>query len=50
MWEMKPYIDMAEKNGYKIQVIHCQGSFKNVHGVPEEKVQQMKDNFEDYKL
>lgn len=48
LWEMQPYLDMAKQYGYSVQVIHCQGRFKNVHGVPEEKVQQMRDNFEPY--
>ena len=48
IWEMQPYLDMADRYGFDIQIIHCQGKFKNVHGVPEEKVQQMRDNFEPY--
>lgn len=50
IWEMKPYLNMANEFGYDVQVIHCQGKFDNVHGVPEDKVQQMRDNFEPYKL
>lgn len=50
LWEVQPYINLADQYGYDVQVIHCQGRFKNVHGVPEEKVQQMRDNFEDFKV
>lgn len=50
IWEMQPYLDMAVKYGYVVQVIHCQGNFKNIHGVPDEKVKQMLDNFEPYIL
>lgn len=48
--EMQKYLDLAKEYGYDIQVIHCQGRFKNVHGVPEEKVRQMRDNFEEFKV
>ena len=45
-WEMQPYIDMAKKHSAKITIIVCQGEYKNVHGVPDEKIQEMKRRFE----
>jgi predicted kinase len=45
-WEMQPYLDMAEKYGAKVTVIVCQGDYANVHGVPSDKVQEMKRRFE----
>ncbi len=42
-----PYIDMARQHGYKVQIIRCVGEWENVHGVPEEKVKQMRDAMED---
>jgi len=45
-WEMKPYFDMAKKHGAQVTVIVCQGDFSNVHGVPNGKVQAMRDRFE----
>lgn len=43
-WEMQPYIDM----GFPFTVLRCEGAYKNVHGVPETKVQQMRERFEDW--
>lgn len=45
-WEMKPYFDMAKRHGYEVQVILCQGQWKNVHNVPEDVIEKMKDRFE----
>jgi predicted kinase len=40
-WEMKPYLDMAEKYGYTVEVLRTPGPWdpevlfeRNVHGVP----------------
>lgn len=46
IWEMQPYLDL----GYRTAVIHCEGRFKNVHGVPSEKVEEMRRRFEPYNL
>jgi predicted kinase len=46
-WEMEPYIAMAMKAKCKIKVIECKNSFASIHGVPSEKIQQMKDSWED---
>lgn len=45
-WEMKRYIDYASDNDHTVTIIVCDGDFGNTHGVPEEKVQKMKENFE----
>lgn len=50
IWEMQPYLEIAKRYGYDTQIVYCQGELKNLHGVPEGKVQQMRDNFEDYRL
>jgi translation initiation factor RLI1 len=42
VWEMKRYVDL----GFSFQVIEMNGSWPNVHGVPENKVEQMKKNME----
>lgn len=49
-WEMEPYVRLAKSSGYSVQIITVQGQFQNTHGVPEEKVKQMKDRFEDVKI
>ena len=47
-WEMKPYFEMAKKHGYYVTciVVENRHGNKNKHGVPEEKVEQMKNRFE----
>lgn len=55
LWEMLDYRNMvkmvnktlAPEEQYEIAVYRCQGKFKNVHGVPDWKVQEMWDEFED---
>ena len=47
-WEMKPYMDMAEDWGYRVFTIIVENRHGGVnqHGVPDEKLQQMKNRFE----
>jgi predicted kinase len=44
--ELRIYEEMAKKHGYTIHEIICRGRFQNVHGVPEEKVEQKRKQFE----
>lgn len=46
-WEMEPYFDLAKKYGYKVFCIIVENRHgnTNIHNVPDEKVQQMKDRF-----
>lgn len=48
IWEMQCYIDFAKANDIPFKVVRCQGSFQNIHGVPDKKVQEMLERFEDY--
>ena len=45
-WEIESYLKLAHANGYKVYMVHCTGEYENVHGVPADKVKQMKDRFE----
>ena len=47
-WEMQPYYDLAEKYGYRVYslVVENRHGGVNEHGVPEEKLEQMKKRFE----
>ena len=47
-WEMKFYEKIAEKYGYTVHVVIVENRHDghNEHGVPEEKIQQMKNRFE----
>lgn len=48
LWEMQEYIDFARFSGYEVVVLHCTRKGESVHGVPTDKVQWMRDNFEPY--
>jgi len=47
-WEMKPYYDMAKTYGYTVfsVIVENRHGGENLHGVPEDKVQIMKNRFE----
>jgi len=47
-WEMKDYYALAEKYGYTVFsiIVENRHGGVNQHGVPEEKIQQMRDRFE----
>jgi predicted kinase len=47
-WEMEEYYKMAERYNYRIHTVIVENRHgnKNVHGVPEDKLQQMKDRFQ----
>ena len=46
LWEMGPYKNTAIKLGVKIIEKVMTGEWTNVHGVPVEKVRQMRERFE----
>jgi hypothetical protein len=45
---MKDYYDLADKYGYKVVslIVENRHGGKNVHGVPEDKLEIMKNRFE----
>ncbi|KAA0702173.1 NEDD4-binding protein 2-like 2 [Triplophysa tibetana] len=54
-WEMKPYVKMALKNGYKVDIREPETNWKydpielekrNTHGVPRETIEKMLDRLE----
>ena len=47
-WEMEPYFKMAEDFGYRVFTIIVENRHggKNIHDVPEDKLEQMKNRFE----
>lgn len=54
---MSRYVEMAQKYGYEVDIQTSDTDWawdaktcakKNSHGVPEEKIQQMIDNFEKF--
>lgn len=48
MKEMKDYIKMAEELNVPIRAVKVIGNFQNVHGVPEEVLNRMRDRWQDY--
>ena len=47
-WEMQPYFEMAEKYGYRVYslIVENRHGGVNEHGVPTDKLEQMKNRFE----
>jgi len=45
-WEMEPYIHLADKLGWTVTAIECTGDHGNVHDVPENAIQRMRDRWE----
>lgn len=47
-WEMDEYFKMAERYNYRVHTVIVENRHgnKNVHGVPEDKLQQMKNRFQ----
>jgi predicted kinase len=46
LWEMKSYQEAAKHFGYEVEEITMTGRWPNVHGVPENKIQEMLNRFE----
>ena len=46
-WEMDEYFKMAERYNYRVHTVIVENRHgnENVHGVPEDKLQQMKNRF-----
>jgi predicted kinase len=47
-WEMEPYFTLAKEYGYKVftVIVENRHGGTNVHNVPEDKIEQMKNRFE----
>jgi len=50
LWEMGAYLKMAEEHGYTPVVLTCESNFGNSHGVPDETVSRMLENWEDSRV
>jgi predicted kinase len=46
--ERRPYIKLAKEYGYEVEVIECNGGFKNIHGVPETSLERMKKKYKPF--
>lgn len=47
-WEMEEYFQLAQKYGYKVVslIVENRHGGKNVHGVPDDKIEQMRNRFQ----
>jgi predicted kinase len=45
-WEMEPYLRAAKKRGIKVRIIEATGTWKNIHGVPEDAIERMRARWE----
>jgi predicted kinase len=47
-WEMDEYFKMAERYNYRVHtlIVENRHGGENIHGVPKDKLQQMKDRFQ----
>jgi predicted kinase len=45
-WEARPYVQMAQELGVPVFFVPCHGRFNNTHGVPSDKVEQMRQRCE----
>ena len=45
-WEAAPYFKLCELHGYTPVVLECQSQFGNVHGCPQEKINEMAGRWE----
>ena len=41
-----PYIELAEEYKYSVSILRCENNFDNVHGVPKQTVETMKQEME----
>jgi len=48
MTEMRDYLTYAMQHSYDIKVIRCVANYGNIHNVPENTLEKMKNRFEDY--
>jgi predicted kinase len=48
--EAKPYIILAKKYNYNVEIHHMTGRFQNTHDVPDWKVEEMRNKHEFYCL
>ena len=47
-WEMESYYKLAEEHGYQVHsiIVENRHGGKNIHGVPDDKLEKMKNRFE----
>jgi predicted kinase len=46
-WQAQPYVEAAVELGVEVIFVRCDGKYQNIHGVPPEKVEQMRNRLEE---
>ena len=49
LWEMTKYVDMAHEFGAELVIIEAKGNYQNIHGVPDSKIEDMRNRWEEIK-
>ncbi|AFY61895.1 AAA family ATPase [Synechococcus sp. PCC 6312] len=49
-WEIKPYIEMAQKHGHDFCVVTVEGDHGSIHNVPPDIMQAMKERWQSFSL
>lgn len=47
LWEMEEYIKLTEKYNTQLIILKTIGNYKNIHGVPEDVLEKMRNRWED---
>ena len=50
LWEMEQYRKLASELKVSLRILVATGNWKNVHGCPEETIEQMRLNWEDHNV
>jgi predicted kinase len=45
-WELEPYIKLAQLYSYRVVEVTVNGQYQNIHNVPPEVIQRMKERWE----
>lgn len=45
-WEYMPYVELALEHNYEVEILVMSSAYKSIHGVPDEKIAQMKKSWE----
>jgi hypothetical protein len=46
-WEVEPYLKMAEQCNARIEILTCRDEYQNIHGVPQETIERMRDKWQE---
>lgn len=50
LWELEPYIKLAHKHGFRVEIIHLCSMYGNRHGVPKDVVDVHLKGYEPHPL